>query len=608
MIVVYDLEQFKNYHSCFAIDIKSNEEYFFEVSDFKDDRKSYLSFLSKCRGMIGYNNLAFDYPLLDFFMENHSKYSNAGELARMMFKEAQKIIDSEWGIPEWKIKIPQRDLYKIHHFDNPARRTSLKDLQIAMRWHNVQDLPFKFYHHVALEDREKIKKYNRNDVLSTKAFYEESLGEIKMRAELTKRFNIFCMNWNATKIGEGIFLKEIAKAKNVPEAVLKKQRTHRSEIDFSKCIVDYDIQNDEVKKFRDYVSKIKTSKTKDSVKYKLIYSGMPYEFGTGGIHGCRASKFYTSTDSHIIKTSDVASYYPNIAINFGIYPEHLGPDFVRVYKEIYRLRQIAKQKKIKTDDVGLKLSLNGAYGKSNDQYSFLYDPKYTMTVTISGQIMLTDLAITLQKNGFEIITINTDGLEAIVPANREDEYVEVCADWENRTKFVLEHDSYSKFAVRDVNNYIAQTVDGHIKTKGALEINKDWHKDHSFLIIPKALKEYFINGVNIKDFIYNHKEIYDFCGRLKSDSGYGFYYHYLEGDTEKIETLHRTNRVFISNKGGVIYKRKGNRSERVYAGKKITLFNEYYDSPNYDIDYQWYVTETQKIIDIIEPKQLTLFQ
>ena len=38
--------------------------------------------------------------------------------------------------------VPQVDLYKIHHFDNKARTTSLKALEFNMRMDNISDLPF----------------------------------------------------------------------------------------------------------------------------------------------------------------------------------------------------------------------------------------------------------------------------------------------------------------------------------------------------------------------------------------------------------------------------------------------------------------------------------
>ncbi|MEX0598644.1 MAG: hypothetical protein WD512_19330, partial [Candidatus Paceibacterota bacterium] len=84
-------------------------------------------------------------------------------------------------------------------------------------------------------------------------------------------------------------------------------------------------------------------------------------------------------------------------------------------------------------------------------------------------------------------------------------------------------------------------------------------------------------------------------------------YHYLKDGKEQIHHLQKTNRVFISNKGGHLYKKKDNRVNGVYVGNKVTVFNRYIEANNYNINYHWYINETNKIIDILEPKQLTLF-
>lgn len=407
MIVVYDLEQFKNYHSCFAIDINSGQEYFFEISDFQDDSVAYYNWLSKCKGMIGFNNLAYDYPLLEAFIKLFKQGYRGGELARLLYKEGQKIIKDKWGIPEWKVKIPQRDLFKIYHFDNLAKSTSLKALQVAMKWHNVQDLPFKFDHHVGSSDRDNIKSYNRNDVLSTLEFYKKSKKVIDLRRELGREYKINCMNWNDAKIGEQLFLTMLSKKKRIPKHVLKKQRTYRDEINLSECLVDYKIVNSEVQHVVDTVFNKKVTKTKGAINHRLVYKGMPYDFGTGGIHGFKGSNVYKPNDKQVIMSSDVKSYYPNLSIQYRFYPLHLGEDFCDVYSDIYQLKTDAEHQGLKDQRAMAKLALNAAYGKSGDKYSCLYDPKYTLTTTVSGQILLTDLCISLQKEGFEAIMINT---------------------------------------------------------------------------------------------------------------------------------------------------------------------------------------------------------
>jgi hypothetical protein len=45
-------------------------------------------------------------------------------------------------------------------------------------------------------------------------------------------------------------------------------------------------------------------------------------------------------------------------------------------------------KKGTPENAMLKLALNGAYGKSLSEHSVLYDPKFGLTVTINGQLLM----------------------------------------------------------------------------------------------------------------------------------------------------------------------------------------------------------------------------
>ena len=67
-----------------------------------------------------------------------------------------------------------------------------------------------------------------------------------------------------------------------------------------------------------------------------------------------------------------------------------------------------------------------------------------------------------------------------------------------------------------------------MKLKGCFEIDKEFHKDPSMKIVPIALYEYFINGISIEQTIKNHKNIYDFCLRLKINRNSSAYYYIIE--------------------------------------------------------------------------------
>ena len=79
-----------------------------------------------------------------------------------------------------------------------------------------------------------------------------------------------------------------------------------------------------------------------------------------------------------------------------------------------------------------KIILNSTYGLSNDKNSFLYDPEFTMRITINGQLTLMMLYEMIMEAIPEATPLlqNTDGIETIIPRSSEEEYLKVCARWE----------------------------------------------------------------------------------------------------------------------------------------------------------------------------------
>jgi DNA polymerase elongation subunit (family B) len=78
-------------------------------------------------------------------------------------------------------------------------------------------------------------------------------------------------------------------------------------------------------------------------------------------------------------TSDVVSYYPNLAIRNGWSPAHLPKaEFCELYEWFFNERKKISKKDVR--NYVYKIILNSTYGLSNDANSFLYDPEFTMRI------------------------------------------------------------------------------------------------------------------------------------------------------------------------------------------------------------------------------------
>jgi len=352
------------------------------------------------------------------------------------------------------------------------------------------------------------------------------------------------------------------------------------------------------------------TETKDSLNYSVAYKDFTYDFGLGGIHGASRG-VHVSDDEYIIKSLDVRSYYPWIVINNGFYPKHLSSSFCDVYKKIYEERVSSPKGSAKNK--ALKLALNGGgFGKTLDKFSFLLDAKHGISVTINGQLLLCMLGERMQDAGFKMLMINTDGFECMVPRDKLNEYDKIASDWEKETGFTLEHDVYKKLIIRDVNNYISQYENGSLKHKGCF-VYKDleFHKNPSMKVVAFTLEKYFIEGKSVNHIIKTHDDIYNFCMRFKATKGWTPHlvietdnYSINDENIEYISSCQKTNRYYISNKGSSFFKiHEDSRRIGIQKTWKVQLFNKIFKKDTikeYDINYEFYIEECNKIINAIE--------
>lgn len=630
--VVYDIETL---FSCFTytdINIDTEEINQFVLHKDRFEFNELIKHLKTLNAQIGFNNNSFDYPIIHFILDNEQRLSllNSEEIIETIYNRAQNIIinqNSIFGtsIKNKDIKIKQLDLFKLWHYNNKARSTSLKVLEISMNYPNVMEMPIHYSKKdITLLEVEDILKYNLNDVLATLEFYKRSKEKIDLRKDIKNKYNIQCLNSSDSKIGESLILKLYCNKTGLDSYKVKELRTSRSEINLQDCILPY--IDFKTQKFQKLLLKLQLktiTETKGSIKESVIFNGFKYDYGTGGIHGCIKPGIYINSSDYLIIDADVSSLYPSLSITNNFYPEHLGEDFVEVYKDIIDQRMNAKRAGEMAISDALKLSANSVYGKSNDENSFLYDPKFTMQITVNGQLLLSMLAeeLNLKCGDIQMLQINTDGLTVKIHKSQLDKYYQICKEWEIQTKLNLEFVEYSKMIIGDVNNYIAINTKGKIKYKGRYEINKmvgnehAYHKDNSFKIIPIALSEYFINKIPIEDTIKNHTNIYDFSGRQKFSKESEGEMHQLKYDSTNnpynhITKQQKNTRYYLSTNGNIFVKRysKGT-TELINKGYKVTIFNNYIEKEfkDYKIDYSFYIKEAYKEINLIETKQLNLF-
>lgn len=704
---IFDIETYPNIFTLAAVYANGKGMRVFEISDRRNDVDEMLEFLRKVavnkHRMVGFNNVGFDYPVVHYILDKSRKAKKSGEPMIISSSEIYRKVETLFAeskvnrfgsaIPTNHVLIPQVDLYKIWHFDNKAKSTSLKVLEFNMRSKNIEDLPFPVGKRLTLSEMDTLIEYNKHDVMETLKFYHKSMAEIKMRSDLTVKFGFDCTNFNDTKIGKELFVQRLEQAKpgicykkvkQGPREVKKIQQTKRDKIHLRECILPYvkfdrpefqaiqkwfasqtitetngvfsDLEEHHLGDVAKYANmRVKMKKMncpvqgaknkryvptpehieefmkehplgwvemcplkspKGAASYwfcwnigetlNVVIDGFQYDFGTGGIHGCKKGVTISGNGKRIY-TLDVASYYPNLSIQNKIFPFHLNELFCQVYQALYVERR--SYDKESPFNKALKLALNGTYGASGDEFSPMYDPQFMMSITINGQLSLCMLMEKLIKEvGAEIIMCNTDGFEFVAGEDPKTKNTidKLVGEWENLTGLTMEGALYDKMMSANVNNYIAIFKGGKVKHKGAYVFEGlEWHKNQSALVVKMAASHELLGNGSAEDFIMKHDDPFDFMLRTKVPRSSRLVL--LNEETGEERVLQNICRYYPSKEGGKLIKimpplagkeLEGERRLSIDSKWNVTPCNDM-DDFSWGINYDYYIEEAKKLVDAI---------
>ena len=333
--------------------------------------------------------------------------------------------------------------------------------------------------------------------------------------------------------------------------------------------------------------------------------------GIGGLHSTESGRSVHSDHEYVLVDADVASQYPSIILQTGLTPMSLGEPFLEVYGAIKDERLVAKRAKDKVKDKGLKIALNGSYGKLGSPYSVLYAPHLMIATTLTGQLSLLMLIERAESAGIPVVSGNTDGVVFRCPRKLyggvdRDRLVEspleaVTSAWEKDTGFDLEFQEYASIWNQSVNSYFAIKPDGNHKRKGPLgnpwcphpsdfDPRAQLMKNPQATICSDAALALIKDGVSVTETIRACRDIRQFVTVIKADGG----------ATWRGDPLGKVVRYYWSTDGDPIIKVKAHPStgnqpkvpKTEGARPAMDLPAEFPD----DIDYDRYERETQDIL------------
>jgi hypothetical protein len=616
--------------------LHTNEKRVFIINNIRNDFQKLIAFFDRSiknkEWHYGFNCNVFEAQITEYLYSEKTALSelSADNLSLKTYLFSQEIL--------WRLKhrepalyhedsfiIPTVDIYKLNNWDSEKKYSPLKWIQYTMG-KSIEDIPYQRNKPLAsLSALKNMAIYCSDEVSSIKDIFlhkdccgkQDMLDQIKIRTELSEKYQVNLYSASEPKICKEVFTHFLSLKMGISKQELSLKRTCRNEVQIKDVIlphIKFDVP--EFRSIRQWANSLSLkvywgSKEKENgPKYVLNYNNVLTTFAMGGIHGCTHPGVYDSSDGKCIVSIDAKSYYANLILNNKWSPKHIPEEiFSELYEWFYQERERFPEGS--SENYLFKTILTSTYGLSNSIYSLLCDHLLAYSIVINGQLslaMLYEWVITRIPNS-KALTQNTDGMEFIIPTEHRKLFEGVCSEWEGLTRSTLKILYYDKMVVSDVNNYIAVCGDS-VKSKGKFEYeNLPLHKSRSFLVIAKALHEYFIHGIPPEEYLFNNNDILDYCAGIKPKDNCMMLARSIVNGKREDTKIYNVTRYYISLDGVKLVKRFPDFSEMEIMSDLYlqTPLDSIENKPfeEYHVNKQFYLQKIkQEIIKIETPNKI----
>jgi hypothetical protein len=642
---LYDIEVFKNF---FCVGIKNyvtKEILFYEISEEKDDRELIHKWFTEYTGfLVSFNGIHYDNMVVKYFISKYNDYENLNwsNITTDLKWFSDKLIRDEYDDEIKQIKyqkIPWIDIDLFLYWSKMLRlskKISLKSLGIQLNYHTVQELPYKPETILTIEDLPKLRYYNYTHDLGILELLTENMEEdIKLRGYIQKEYGLECWSMDAPKIASEYLLEYYCKntyIENKNSYWYYKKNIRNTKYEPKPWIIgDYlPIVEFKTKFFQDIYNEISTtSNSANYLKNKLLQQknhNVMLTVSQGGIHSVNNNQQYKEEESFYIIDADVAGLYPTLFRKYKFLRKSLWI-ILEKYIEMIDDRTIAKRTGDKKKDTFLKLCNNAFSGLVDSTVTWMYSPEHILALRVFGQMIQLRFMEELNFHDIEILFTNTDGTLVKCPKNKLEIYHKIALDISKEFEIEWEFAVVKQIFFANTNTYLSEIkeeymLDENISKINIKNISKIKKKGKYFKygkdiplgdsvdeqIIAKALEAYYINNILPQEFISNpdkyNLHIYDYCKSNKIGKDFKVWHN------GKIQQ--QLNRYYFSKNAPYLFKQKHGTGtmQHVNVGGGVILFNNYEKKSykEYLLNYQYYISKTQKIIDEINNlNQLLLF-
>lgn len=479
---------------------------------------------------VTFNGINYDLPMIEMAV--------AGLSCSKLKQASDMIIVEEMRGQDVRRKLAKGGSLKVDHIDLievAPLFASLKGYAGRMHARKMQDLPFHPATILSAQQIAIVRWYCVNDTHNTALLRETLKEQIELRYTLSNEYKVDLRSKSDAQIAEAVMSAELQRRTGVrpkrPE--IEVGTTYHYQVPpwmkFNSPLMQWALSVVARAKFVvDYTGSI--AMPEEIKDLQLDIQGSVYRMGIGGLHSSESTVAHHTDANYIMIDKDVESFYPRIILNQGMFPEHLGPEFLHVYRTIVERRLKAKADGNKPVAESLKIVINGSFGKFGSKYSILYAPNFLIQTTLTGQLSILLLIEMLEMKGIHVVSANTDGIVIKCPRNGVDLLNNIVAEWERITQYKTEETRYLSLYSRDVNNYIAvkqafdkatntwiEKPDG-IKSKGAYanpwsdskNLAMRLHKNPTTTVCVEAVEKLLTEGIPVDHTITHEKDVRKF--------------------------------------------------------------------------------------------------
>jgi hypothetical protein len=315
--------------------------------------------------VITFNGVHYDMPMIALALAGCSN-------AQLKMANDMIIVQQQrhWDVLKQFGVAPLDWVDHIDLFDVAPGQGSLKAYGGKMHSRKLQDLPFDPNASFDWPERLSTREYCANDLRTTRDLFETFPAQIALREEMGAEYGVDLRSKSDAQIAEAAMKKTLPFKVDIPVIAAGVLFNYRAPAwlafqtpalqrvlaltlalpfsvndkggvspHYDNHLVDWGKDQVRLDHHGLYVSK-PAGWTHETVRI----GSTEYAMGTGGLHSMESRITWRADETYSLDSPDVASYYPSLIIQTGIYPQQIGSVFQDIYKGWYDSRLKSKRR------------------------------------------------------------------------------------------------------------------------------------------------------------------------------------------------------------------------------------------------------------------------